>query len=156
MPDYSLGKIYKIICHKTGLVYIGSTCEPTLARRLAGHVANYKQYLKGKTNFTTSFNVIENGVYEIVLIESYSCESKDELYKQESFYIENNICVNKNIPSKRTDEQIFNYNKEYRTKNFEYFKEYEILRKAHKKEYNKEYNKMKSLRNKNKTIEELI
>ena len=35
MPDYSKGKIYKIVCNVTGLVYVGSTCEPTLARRLA-------------------------------------------------------------------------------------------------------------------------
>ncbi len=95
MPDYSKGKIYKIICHKTGLVYIGSTCEPTLARRLAGHRSDYKLYLKGKKGNITSFSVLENDVYEIVLIENFSCENKDELYKQENFFIENNICVNR-------------------------------------------------------------
>ena len=42
MIDYSKGKIYKIVCNNTGLIYIGSTCEPTLARRLAKHVGNYK------------------------------------------------------------------------------------------------------------------
>ena len=68
MPDYSNGKIYKIICHKTGLVYIGSTCEPTLARRLAGHVGTYKRSLKGNKPHLTSFKVLENGAYEIVLI----------------------------------------------------------------------------------------
>ena len=30
MVNYQLGKIYKIV--GSGLVYIGSTCEPTLAR----------------------------------------------------------------------------------------------------------------------------
>ena len=90
MPDYSLGKVYKIVCHKSGLVYIGSTCEPTLARRLAKHRADYKHYLKGKKNYITSFKVLENGVYEIVLIENCSCENKDELHKMERFLIENN------------------------------------------------------------------
>ena len=48
MPDYQLGKIYKIECNVTGQRYIGSTCEPILARRLAGHITNYKSYLNGK------------------------------------------------------------------------------------------------------------
>ena len=42
MTDYQLGKIYRIVCNTTGLTYYGSTCEPTLARRLSGHVVNYK------------------------------------------------------------------------------------------------------------------
>ena len=42
MPDYSNSKIYSIECNKTGLVYIGSTTAPTLARRLAEHRSNFK------------------------------------------------------------------------------------------------------------------
>jgi predicted GIY-YIG superfamily endonuclease len=49
MPDYSNGKFYKIVCNNiTNECYIGSTCEPILARRLAQHVSRYKSYLKGK------------------------------------------------------------------------------------------------------------
>ena len=51
MPDYQLGKIYKIECNVTGKVYIGSTCEPILARRLAGHIKSYKRYLNGKFHY---------------------------------------------------------------------------------------------------------
>jgi hypothetical protein len=61
MPDYQLAKIYKIVCNITCDVYIGSTCEPILARRLAGHVSNYKSYLNGKCNNITSFKIIANG-----------------------------------------------------------------------------------------------
>ena len=46
MVNYTLSKIYKIECNVTGLVYVGSTCEPTLAKRLTKHVGNYKSYLK--------------------------------------------------------------------------------------------------------------
>ena len=105
MPDYSLGKVYKIICHKTGLVYIGSTCEPTLARRLAKHRRSYKLYLKDKQNYITSFKVLENEVYEIVLMENCSCNNKDELHKMERFLIENNVCVNKYIPGRSHKER---------------------------------------------------
>ena len=144
MPDYSLGKIYKIICHKTGLIYIGSTCEPTLARRLVAHRANYKQYLKGTKNYVTSFKVLENEVHEIVLMKKCSCDSKDELHKMERFCIENNECVNKYIPG-RTD-------KEYRESNKDKSKE---SREANK-DKKKEYDRLRNLRDKNKTIGELI
>ena len=32
--NYQLGKIYKIVDNTNGNIYIGSTCETTLARRL--------------------------------------------------------------------------------------------------------------------------
>ena len=46
MPNYQNGKIYQIIDNTNNNIYIGSTCEPTLARRLSGHVRKYKSYLK--------------------------------------------------------------------------------------------------------------
>ena len=95
MPDYQLGKIYKIECNVTEKVYIGSTCEPILARRLAGHITDYKRYLNGKFNYISSFDVLQNGNYDIVLIESYPCNSKDELHARERYYTNNINCVNK-------------------------------------------------------------
>ena len=148
MPDYSLGKIYKIICLETGLVYIGSTCEPTLARRLATHRADYKLYLNGKKNYITSFKVLENEVFEIVLIENCLCNSKDELHKQERFFIENNVCVNKHIPG-RTVEEYYEANKNaiLDNKKVYYIKNrIRIIERV----------RLRHLRNKIKTIEELI
>lgn len=92
MVNYQLGKIYKIVGN--GLVYIGSTCEPTLARRLAGHVGGYKEFMKGRGKFVSSYKIIESGDYEIVLIENYPCENKDELHKRERYYKETVNCVN--------------------------------------------------------------
>ena len=46
MPNYQDGKIYKIVFNITDECYIGSTCEPTVARRLAGHVKSYIEYGK--------------------------------------------------------------------------------------------------------------
>jgi len=131
--SYQRGKIYKIVCNTTGLTYYGSTTEPTLARRLATHNGDYKLWKKGlRKGMTTSFKILENNNYEIVLVELYPCDSKDELHKRERFYIENNECVNKYIPA-RTPHEYKEYFKEY-------FKEYneehrEEIKKKSKKHY---------------------
>jgi hypothetical protein len=94
MVNYQNGKIYKIEDNTNGNVYIGSTCEKTLARRLAGHVGQYKLYLKGKCYYVSSFDIIKNNDYKIVLIEKYQCESKDELFARERHYTNLMGCVN--------------------------------------------------------------
>jgi hypothetical protein len=107
MVNYAESKIYKIV--GSGLTYYGSSCAPTLAKRLAQHVDDYKRYKNGKYGYTTSFNIIELGDYTIVLVEKFPCESKDELHARERFYIENNDCVNKRIPN-RTKVQYYKDN----------------------------------------------
>jgi hypothetical protein len=104
MKDYSKGKIYKIVCNITALIYIGSTCEPTLARRLAKHVSDYNRWKNGEKHFITSFKIIEGGNYDIILIEDCPCTRQDELHKRERFYIESINCVNKFIPSRTKKE----------------------------------------------------
>jgi hypothetical protein len=100
MTNYQLGKIYKIVCNTTGLTYYGSTCEPTLARRLAGHLSNYKCWKTGSRKSTlTSYKILENEDYEIVLVEIAPSNSKMELHRRERYYIENNECVNKVTPA---------------------------------------------------------
>jgi hypothetical protein len=54
MPDYQLGKIYKLICNVTDLVYIGSTCEPSLARRMSSHRRNYYCWKNGNYHWVLS------------------------------------------------------------------------------------------------------
>jgi len=69
MVNYQLGKIYKIVDNTNGNIYIGSTCEPTLARRLSQHCGEYRFYLNKeiKKNIT-SFQIIKNNNYDIILI----------------------------------------------------------------------------------------
>lgn len=119
MVNYQNGKIYKIVSNVTDDVYIGSTCEK-LSQRLAKHRANYKLYLNGKCNYVTSIKIIETGDYDIILIENYPCETKEELHARERFHIENNNCVNKCIPGRKPKESKI----EYYNNNKEYFKEY--------------------------------
>jgi len=96
MVNYQLGKIYKIVDLSTYECYVGSTCQPTLAKRLQGHVRQYRQYSKGKMRFTTSFLIIANNNYDIELIEDYPCDSKVELHKRERYHTTSRACVNKN------------------------------------------------------------
>ena len=50
MPNYALGKIYKLTHPDTDDVYIGSTCQKYLSTRLCGHKALYKRWKGGKTD----------------------------------------------------------------------------------------------------------
>jgi hypothetical protein len=109
MPAYSRGKIYKITSGE--MTYIGSTCEPTLARRMANHVCGYKRWKEGFGGKVTSYDLIERGDYEITLIELCPCNSRDELNARERFHIKNTPCVNRNQPG-RTFQEYYQDNKE--------------------------------------------
>ena len=116
---YQRGKIYKLVCNETGLVYYGSTCEERLCTRLAHHKGDYKYHEKnpnGRKHYVSSFDIIKNNNYEIILVENVLCNNKDELFQRERFYIENNDCVNKNTPG-RTKEEILELNKIYKINN---------------------------------------
>ena len=133
MPiNYKQGKIYKIVDNTSDKIYIGSTCEPTLARRLEGHVSHHKSYLRGASKqYTTSYQILENNDYEIILIESYPCKSKDQLHARERYHIENNECVNQVIPT-QTD-------KEYRAKHAEKIEQYRVSKAEKMREYQRKY-----------------
>jgi hypothetical protein len=140
MPtDYSKAKIYKLIDNTNGNIYVGSTCEPILSRRLAGHVGKYKAWQNGKFHYVTSFDIIKNSNYDIVLIEAFPCNSRDQLHKRERFFIESMKCVNKFIPLRTGKEYRLSHADEIK----EYQKEYYLLNadeiKKQQKEYKKEY-----------------
>jgi len=97
MLNYQLGKIYKIVDLSTDECYIGSTCQPTLAKRLAKHVEAYKRYCNGKEHWIiSSFHILANENYDIVLIEDYPCDTRGELHSRERFHTRSSLtCVNK-------------------------------------------------------------
>ena len=93
--DYSQGKIYKIVCNKTGLIYIGSTIK-TLDERLKKHEECLNSFIHTKKNnpdklkkicFYTSFFILLKKDYKIELIENYPCKSKLELEIKECEYM---------------------------------------------------------------------
>ena len=140
MVNYQDGKIYKIVDNTNGNVYIGSTCKK-LSSRLADHRADYKKYLNGNSHFVSSFKILENNDFDIILIEKWPCDDKEELHKQERFYIETFECVNKNIPT-RTSKEYYKDNKqqikEYREKTKQQRKEYRDTNKDRIKETTRE------------------
>jgi len=124
MVYYSLGKVYKIVCNLTGDIYIGSTCQKSLALRLATH----KHYL----NTCRSRIIIDRGDYDMVLLEDCPCENKDQLHARERFHIDNNICINKKKPL--TDSERENYRTNYNQQHKEYFKKWREERPNYMKE----------------------
>jgi len=107
MPKYENGKIYRIICNQTGLQYIGSTTI-SLSARLSQH----KKILKdGKSG--TSKIVLQNGDYNIVLLQDFPCDRKEQLLQRERYFIETLDCVNKKIPNRTQKEWYEGNKKEY-------------------------------------------
>ena len=157
MVNYENGKIYRIYCNITKKCYIGSTTT-TLSRRLSTHRGCYKKFLNGGLyHYMSSFEVLKNNDYVIILIENYECKSKEELFQRERYYIENTECVNINIPNRSSKEWIQNnkqwiqeYNKNYYVENLknlleksnEYYENHKDQIKKTKKIYN-ENNKEK-------------
>jgi hypothetical protein len=119
MTDYSKGKIYKIISSECDDVYYGSTVIP-LNKRFSVHKSDFKRWTNGLIKkYCTSYEIIEKGNSQIVLIEDYPCQNEIELELREAEYIKNNKCVNVIIPKRITKEQKNQYNKNYRKENRE-------------------------------------
>lgn len=115
MPiDYMNGKIYKIVSNVTDQFYIGSTCQK-LCQRLGKHRSNYSDWKKGKCKFISSFSIFDTEDFDIVLIEYYPCENKEQLLMRERYWIEQlPECVNINNPIrlKNDERQYYEENRE--------------------------------------------
>jgi hypothetical protein len=110
--QYSNSKIYKIWSPQTELIYIGSTTQ-TLCQRFTDHKKQYKIYKEGKTNYTSSFKILEYEDAKIELIEEVNCENRIQLNRREGELIRQykDICVNICIAG-RTKDEYYNENKE--------------------------------------------
>jgi hypothetical protein len=68
------------------------------------HISKCKSWKAGNDHYTTSFSIIERGNYSYSLIETVECQDRPQLETRERFYIENNECVNKVIPTRTQKE----------------------------------------------------
>ena len=134
-------KIYKIVDNTNDNIYIGSTCN-SLKTRLAVHKSGYNHFLKGIINNVRSFDILKNNDYKIELLEDCDIKTKQELLARERFYIENNECLNKNMPG-RYDNGTQQYHKDYyidnKDKIDDYHKEYNAKNKDKIDDYHKDY-----------------
>jgi hypothetical protein len=126
MNKYERGKIYKIECLHCREIYIGSTTEPTLARRLHGHRGDARR--KGTTILQQHINENGKDLLKIILIENYPCKSKDELRSREDYWIK------ELKPKFNTNNAVFSREKHLLTK-----KKYNNLHIEGNKEYHKIY-----------------
>ena len=97
MPDYSVGKIYKIINPQNETIYIGSTIQ-TLSKRFCRH--NHK----GNGN-------------KIILLENYPCNSREELNKKEQELIEQYDNLLNQVRAFNSEEYNKKYYKQYNENN---------------------------------------
>lgn len=157
--DYSKGKIYRLVCNITDQTYYGSTIQ-TLSQRLANHRNDQKEWLNGTGNYMTSFEILKGNDYNIIWIENYPCEDKEQLEARERYFIENNECVNKNIPN-RTKKEYYEDNKEVllekQKQKYEENKEMFLSRRKEYRDQNKdkiyEINKQYRLNNHDKVVQ---
>ena len=59
MPDYSNGKVYKLVCDTTQKIYIGSTTL-RLCQRLAQHKIDFRLYTNGNKRYSISYEILES------------------------------------------------------------------------------------------------
>lgn len=136
--DYKNGKIYTIRSHQTDKIYIGSTTQP-LSKRLSCHKANYKNYLDGKKNYITSYDIIQYGDAFIELLEECPCETKDQLHKREGECIRKEPnCVNKYVAGRTQKEYREEHKDFYNTYNHSYYKDNRDKIKEQNKQYYKD------------------
>jgi hypothetical protein len=85
MPDFTKGKIYKLVNTEDDEIYIGSTCAP-LRKRKCGHKANAKKFPNRRVY--QHLNAVGWDNVRIVLLQSISCIDKDELIAAEQHWID--------------------------------------------------------------------
>lgn len=99
-----------------------------MSKRLVAHRSDYNRKINDKSKkILTSSKIIENGDYQIVLIENLICNNKNELLQRERHYIDTLDCVNKKRQLRtKADWDIDNtdYNKNWRDTNKEKIQEY--------------------------------
>lgn len=115
--------IYEIVCNETGERYIGSTFEPTVARRITKH--------RQKENTCISKQIIGRGNYSYNLLEKVDVTTRDELRMMERKWYDKLPNINKQKP--------YTSKEEHKEMKKEYDKVYKGERKEQKKEYNKAY-----------------
>jgi hypothetical protein len=86
MPNYQNGKIYRITCNVTGEDYINCTTL-ALCQRIQQHRQEFKQYMNGTHKYYHLLHkVMDADDYELILLEQYPCNSKDDLNERRRYW----------------------------------------------------------------------
>ncbi len=141
MPDYSKGKIYKIVSDDTDVIYVGSTTHKYLKSYFSNnHTCRYRLWLEGKVPYKYSFELMKLPHNDIFQLQPYPCNSKHELEAKEREWMEKLrkdglTVINKNVPG-RTAAEYYQVN---RGKILEYNKKWKQDNRGEISKYQKEY-----------------
>ena len=107
--DYSKSKIYKIVPKgKDSPCYVGSTTKQYLSQRVVAHRSAYRHWKKwGNRSRVTVYGIFDEFGFdncEILLLESYPCDSRDELHAREGYWIRELDCVNRYVAGRSRKE----------------------------------------------------
>ena len=130
MPNYKLGKIYKIVNSVDDKVYVGHTTERLLCNRMTGHRARARQ---NNLKYKLFEHMRKIGVkhFRIVLVEHFPCTCKDDLTAREEFWRKKlNATLIANVCHRSTE-----YKKQYD-------QQFRDTHKAERKAYMAKYNKV--------------
>ena len=106
MPNYLLGKTYKIVNDIDDMVYVGSTTRP-LYERWKEHKSRYNTGSKWKLYELFRKHGFEH--FQIVLIRNIPCNNKEERKKEERKDLEfcdEHLWLSQSTPSQMRDEWI--------------------------------------------------
>ena len=137
MPDYSKGKIYKIVSDDTDVIYVGSTTHKYLKSYFSNnHRCKYRYWLEGKESYKYSFELMKLPHNEIFQLQPYPCNSRHELEAKEREWMEKLrkdgvTVINKNVPGRTAAE--------WRQDNPDYHKEYQQDNPDKHRNYQKKY-----------------
>lgn len=131
MVNYKNGKIYKIVNTINDDIYIGSTCDK-LCKRMVAHRAVAKSY-EGNSNVHITMRELGVDNFKIILIESYPCESTEQLRSREDYWI-------KEMKAKLNIRRAFLTEEETRQQHVQSAKQYYHTNKQKVKDYHNEYN----------------
>ena len=107
MPDYSKGKMYKVLTYIDDEIYVGSTIG-TLGQRMAKHRGSIKRNPHNK--LYNHMNELGVNNFYIELIENFPCNDVYELRAREGHFIREIGTLNKNATS-RTSLEYLEYKK---------------------------------------------
>ena len=137
-----MGVVYMLAFEN--LYYIGSTIQK-LNERINEHKSRYKRWLNKKTHYCSSYEIIKNKDYNVIMIEEVKNETKEECREREQFWINfygiKNLINNNNangLDNERSKEKL----KEYYDINKEKIKEYYEINKEKISQQKKEYHKI--------------
>ena len=135
--EFQNGKIYTIRSFQTEKYYIGSTNHKTLSQRLSKHKSNYRDWLKDKKKYITSFEILKYDDYYIELLELYPCNLKSELHKREGELIRlhKDSLVNRCIPCRTPKEYYIDHKEIIAAKHKTYDNIYRVVNKKKIRDY---------------------